>query len=689
MDDGKISVDGYEMRRTRDALYLLALGLVCFCVFCGWLVVESGLFDGPAVPGTGCILLQKTDSAPAAEPNEPNTPAAPEPPGLAADTSVSFGADNAPPATVLLGAADPCTEDPRTGFKFQLELGSQGAGIRRATFSNGDGRGFDDRNPENPHPLVVFSPAMRPDGGRTIAMANGPFVFADHRLQLPLDRLHWKSLGTERSADGSQTARFQATIKIEDTDEPVIRLTKSYTVRPGTYLMDFDIAVENLSQNAEKVSFSMFGPGGLGREAFRTDMRKLVAAFRDLKGQVVSVRLDQKKLRKAGTDPEARRLRVPGAEFLWVAAVNKYFAAILVPRPEQGKDYADWVNRRIGWTHDPDGQPNTGDESIGVDLNIAASTLAAAGQPGSSKTYRFQLYIGPKDKSFFDKNPMYRTLGFVHTIDFIGCCCPAWLIKPLAFGILAIMKAMYSVIGNYGVVIIILVFLVRLVMHPITRKSQVSMSKMQKLAPMAEEIKKKYANNKAEMQKQLMALYREQGASPIMGFLPMLVQMPIWIALWSAVYASIDLRGAAFLPFWMTDLSVPDALVSWPAVTIPLVGWKIESLNLLPILMGVAFYLQQKLMPRQGAAAANPQVAQQQKMMMIMMPLLFPLMLYKAPSGVNLYIMASTFAGVIEQHVIRKHIRQKEQAESQGRVSVTSKTGGKVKKKKPKPFFKT
>jgi YidC/Oxa1 family membrane protein insertase len=165
--------------------------------------------------------------------------------------------------------------------------------------------------------------------------------------------------------------------------------------------------------------------------------------------------------------------------------------------------------------------------------------------------------------------------------------------------------------------------------------------------------------------------------------------MPIWMALWSAVYTSIDLRGAAFLPFWITDLSVPDALIRWPAITLPLLGWQIDSLNLLPILMGVAFYLQQKLMPTQQSAATNPQMAQQQKMMQIMLPLMFPLMLYKAPSGVNLYIMSSTFAGVIEQHVIRKHIRDKEGQEAKGLVAVTSKTGGKVKKKKPKPFFKT
>jgi YidC/Oxa1 family membrane protein insertase len=250
------------------------------------------------------------------------------------------------------------------------------------------------------------------------------------------------------------------------------------------------------------------------------------------------------------------------------------------------------------------------------------------------------------------------------------------------------MKWMYGFIANYGVVIIILVFLMRLAMHPVTKKSQVSMNRMTKLAPKAEEIKKKYANNKAEMNKHLMALYREQGASPVMGMLPMIVQMPIWIALWSAVYTGIELRGAPFLPFWITDLSAPDALVRFSTVTVPLLGWKIDSLNLLPILMGVAFYLQQKLMPTQATAATNPQVAQQQKMMMLMLPVLFPLMLYKAPSGVNLYIMASTFAGVIEQHVIRKHIQEKEQAEEKGLVAATKKTGGKTKKKKPKPFYK-
>jgi len=90
----------------------------------------------------------------------------------------------------------------------------------------------------------------------------------------------------------------------------------------------------------------------------------------------------------------------------------------------------------------------------------------------------------------------------------------------------------------------------------------------------------------------------------------------------------------------------------------------------------------------QTSAQSNPQMAQQQKMMLIMMPLMFPLMLYHGPSGVNLYIMSSIGAGVIEQMVIRKHLREREEIEAQGMVPVTAKTGGKLKKKKPKPMFK-
>ncbi len=685
--------------------------LICFVVFCGWLVVESGIdsrLRGNDKEGIGqpCILLQQTTANGKPEMVDLLIKSEDHQEMSAVTTFEAYGGSA---ETIKLGSIDPAS-----GFMYELELSTKGAAVGKAAFS-----GFDDRDYKDPKPLVILSPVKPANGAEVLSMANREFVFVQEELQLQLQDLHFKSYGVEKDYDGSETARFEAIIKTS-AGEPVVKLLKTYKVSLDSYLLDCSVAVENLADSMLKYRFNMAGPTGLGREAFRTDMRKIVGGFVTSGGEIVSSRKEiqgrflskkpglkdatlkyeeaKRSGRQAQIEQAKENLRIGqnlptryrSAHSLWVAATNKYFAAILIPVPDEGKDYCDWVADKLGWFCNPDGdkKADSGDETVGLDLKIASNTLAPAGQVDSAKIYNFQLYVGPKDKSLFDKNELYRTMGFVQTIDFMACCCPASIISPLAFGILAIMKWMYAFIHNYGVVIIILVFLMRLIMHPITKRSQVSMSKMGTLAPKTEEIKKKYANNKAEMNKQMMALYKKQGASPIIGFLPMMVQMPIWIALWSAVYSSIDLRGAAFLPFWITDLSVPDALVRFSTITLPLLKWNIESLNLLPILMGVAFFLQQKLMPSQSAASANPQVAQQQKMMMIMLPLMFPLMLYKAPSGVNLYIMASTFAGVFEQYVIRKHIREKEQTESKGLVSVTSKTGGKRKKKKPKPFYK-
>jgi YidC/Oxa1 family membrane protein insertase len=590
----------------------------------------------------------------------------------AAET-VTLGANNAPAKTITLGSIDP-----NSGFKFQLELVSKGAAINKATFSE-----FSDCNNKNPKPLVILSPLKQPDGSEIASMANMGFIFTDLQIQLNLDKLQWVSFDGQTAPDGSQSARFEATIKLS-TNNPVIKITKIYRIYPKSYQIDCNLAVENMSLDEQKVQFNMAGAMGLGRDDTRSDTRKAVAGFKNSKGEITSQKIDISKLHKAKTTDDLQLVK--GSDiFLWAAVVNKYFCAIVVPLPDKGKSVCNWIVEKSGQFYNPDRDPkaDTGDETLGLNFKIAPAIVAA----GASQQYNFQIYLGPKDNQLFSKNERYRNLGFVHTIDFMACCCPISLIQPLSLGILQSMEWMHRYIPNYGIVIIILVFIIRIVIHPLTKHSQVAMSKMQKLGPRVEEIKKKYANNKTELNKQVMALYKEQGASPIMGFLPMLVQMPIWIALYSAIYSSIALRGAAFLPFWITDLSAPDALFRFKAITLPLFG-RLDSFNFLPILMGLAFYFQQKMMPAPQTTSTSPQLAQQQKMMMVMMPLMFPLMLYTAPSGLNLYIMASTFAGVIEQYIIKKHIREKEENEAQGLVAATSKTGGKVKKKKPKPFFK-
>lgn len=669
---------------------VVLLVLAGFLLLCAGLIVDSGFLRTAHASGTpstdvaqtqnrGAILLQQTTevpppAAPAAKPPEPNQ--APPAPQLQPPVGPSLEAEGGPQQQVTLGSTDKAT-----GFRYQLVLDSLGAGIRTATFSE-----YDTRSGTH-EPLVFLSP-VEVDGRTILSLANGALTVNNQR-RLRLDQFSWRSLGRQDLPEGVQTAAFEAQI-VTDANQPVLKLTKTFRLAPKTYMLDCTFTVENLTNTKQTVQYEMTGAAGLEYESLSTDMRKAIAAFKTPQGQVATVRLDVRALAKpAGPEGHVLRPRSTGEGFLWAAAVNRYFAAIVVPVPAEPNGTVNWIADAAGTYHAPEAGHEPQTNSIGVQLASTEIVLNPAGQPDSTRAFPFQAYVGPKDKGIFDRTAEYRRLGFVQTIDFMACCCPASIISPLAFGILAVMKWMYFVIPNYGVVIIILVLLMRLVLHPVTRYSQVSMSKMSKLAPRAEEIKKKYGNNKAEMNKKLMELYREQGASPIMGMLPMFIQMPIWIALWSAIYTSIALRGAPFLPVWITDLSLPDAIVSWTPIAMPVFG-SIHSLNLLPILMGVAFYLQQKIMPMQppANAATNPQMAQQQKIMNFLLPLMMPLVLYNAPSGVNLYIMTSTFGGVVEQYFIKKHIKEKEEQEAQGQISATSKTGGKVKKKKPKPFFR-
>ena len=657
---------------------LLSMVVLAFVAFCAWLVVDL-LRHGNCPTHGPCILLQQT--VPTPPPTQPALQQAQTTPAvgpIASSYTVRGGGSE--PAITWLGSSDKAT-----GFKFELMLTAKGAAIQEAIFNE-----HDQREARLGEKLILLSPASidaRDARRQALSLASKHLVLVEQRQQMRLDQLIWELMDRQRSARGGHIVSFEATVTDQD-QIPVLKLVKTYRVEPDSYLFECDISVSNLSDSNQTVRMGIVGPTGLKKEAFRGDMRKVVAAFRNERGGVDAERVEIKHLKKANGRKQIDSPSGNADSLLWTASVNKYFAAIVVPVP--GTDGSVGLrNAGTAVFYNPDGdlKKDSGTETIGFDLETSDTLLAPVGQAGSTKTHQFQIYLGPKDKGLFDRNKQFQELGFVETIDFMSCCCPAGIINPLTFGILWFMKFLYGWIPNYGLVIIILVALVRLALHPVTKKSQISMHKMSKLAPRAEEIKKKYGNNKTEMNKQMMALYKEQGASPIMGFLPMMLQMPIWIALWSAVNASVDLRGEGMLPFWITDLSMPDALFPL-GIWLPFGLAPIESFNLLPLLMGVAFYAQQKMMPTQAAAAANPQMAQQQKMMQIMMPILFPLMLYTVPSGVNLYIMTSTFAGVIEQKIIRKHLKEKEETDAVGLVAVTSKTGGKVKKKKPKPLYK-
>jgi YidC/Oxa1 family membrane protein insertase len=212
------------------------------------------------------------------------------------------------------------------------------------------------------------------------------------------------------------------------------------------------------------------------------------------------------------------------------------------------------------------------------------------------------------------------------------------------------------------------VVVVRLLLHPITKKSTISMQSMGKMGPEMERLRKKYGDNKEELNKAMMQFYKTQGVTPILGCLPMFLQMPIWIALWSMLQNTFELRQAPFFYglTWIHDLSQPDHLITF-SHPVHILFFTIDGLNLLPIILGGVYFLQQKYTPR--PPAATPEQEKQQKMMQ-WMSLLFPLFLYTGPSGLNLYIATSSGIGILEQKRIRDHINRQQEAEKAGKVLV-------------------
>ncbi|MCL4693836.1 MAG: membrane protein insertase YidC, partial [Candidatus Hydrogenedentes bacterium] len=217
-----------------------------------------------------------------------------------------------------------------------------------------------------------------------------------------------------------------------------------------------------------------------------------------------------------------------------------------------------------------------------------------------------------------------------------------------AIKLLALLNWFHGIIPNYGIAIILLTVLVRTAMFPLTIKQMRSMKRMQLLAPEMEKIKQECGEDPQEMNRRMMEMYKERGVNPLGGCFPMLLQLPVFIALYRMLWSSYELRGAPFV-LWINDLSEPDRLLRVPVLeNIPFVGEHIQYLNVLPILCAVAMIVSTKLMPMSGPMQ-NPQ----QKAMMTIMPIFFSLICYSFAAGLNLYILTSTVLGIAQNRLIR------------------------------------
>lgn len=299
----------------------------------------------------------------------------------------------------------------------------------------------------------------------------------------------------------------------------------------------------------------------------------------------------------------------------WIAFKNKYYAIIAKP---------DFYSKGV-FTKNIAGEPALG--FIVEDDKIT---------PRETKVYKINFYVGPMEIKELEK----LDIGFTKVLNF-------GFLTSISLVLLSILQFFYSFLRNYGVSILFLTFCINLFLYPLTFKSLKSMQKLQELQPHMEKIRQENKNNPTKMNKEIMELYRKYKVNPMGGCLPMILQMPIFIALYNTLSRSVELKNAHFL--WIKDLSMPDAFFPL-SFSIPLLG---NTINLLPILMIGAMILQQKI----SQTSTGSSQSEQQKLIANIMPVMFGFIFYSLPSGLVLYWLTSTLVTSSMQFVMFKKVQ--------------------------------
>ncbi len=448
--------------------------------------------------------------------------------------------------------------------------------------------------------------------------------------------LQSRTFKTTLSPDGKQI-QFTTRITLDEQTGESVAVTKTVTFVDDKYHMGVRIDVANLSKHNITPTYTLSAGTGIVLQDKKRPRLEAVAGKLKSEANIEVARMSVRKLAKGEPIPIAK---CESWDIAWAGVQDKYFAAVLMPDKYAVPNAAQailWgfkdesLFAELQAKHDRSAQRNS--ENVAAALRMAMPML----QAGERASQQFVFFAGPKKQSVLALYPGLTNLpsyGWFSGISKI---------------LLALLKGIYAIIPNYGVAIILLTFCVRLCLHPLSRKSQISMHKMQKLQPKINELKEKYKNNKRKQSEEQMKLFREHGANPMSGCLPMFFQIPVFFALFRALDLAIELRQTPFV-LWINDLSQPDTLMKLP-FPIPLLG---TNLNVLPIVMCLTMFIQQRMMPR----PADPNQAQQQKMMMYFMPFFFGFICYNMPSGLTLYWFTSTLLGIVEQKIIKAQLNK-------------------------------
>jgi len=378
-----------------------------------------------------------------------------------------------------------------------------------------------------------------------------------------------------------------------------LEIEKTFVFDQNNYLMDLFVTVKNPTTQPLQGSPQLNQvnvPFQQGKSAVNRFMFSGPAAY--LNGE-----LEEYKAKEFKEGP----LSVQGG-FDWVAYEGTYFMCAVLP---EEKKLSTFVMQ--------------GDEDlVRMQLSGALDTL----EPGAEIVYKYHLFYGPKKLS------LMQEIGFNldKSVNF------GWF-DIIARPTLSLLNFFYGFLNNYGLAIIFVTIIFKAVFWPITQKGLKSMKNMQKLQPKMVKIKEKYKDDPTTMNREVMNLYKTYKVNPLGGCLPMVLQIPVFFALYKVLLQCIELRHAPFM-LWITDLSAPDRL--WIGLDIPYLG----GLPVLTLLMGASMFLQQKLTP----TTADPTQAK----IMMMLPVVFTFMFLNFASGLVLYWFINNLLSILQQQLINR-----------------------------------
>ena len=422
------------------------------------------------------------------------------------------------------------------------------------------------------------------------------------------------------NAERSYTLKGNESITITAVHElaPGSAIVKTFTISGNSYACTAEVELQNMEQFMPQRTYDITWKGGLKfQEQNSVDESNTAIALTSVNGTIDEFDATE----------YAQPTSVQSAgEINFIATRTKYFVAAIIPQKKDPNAIAFMEGVK-------EGAPNEG--------NLEKYSLAYRNRyKGGIQKDAFTIFIGPQ---------VYDTLqayGLEKTINFGTFYGVKWLVAPIGeYVILPTLSFLHTFIANYGIVIILFSFLMKIVLQPFSASQMKSMQKMKAVQPLLQKVQEKYKDDRTEISKETMKIYSEYGINPAGGCLPMIMQMPILISLWSVLGSWMDIRHQHFFG-WISDLSAPDVILDL-GFKLPL--FQVDKLSGLALLMGIAMFIQQKM------TVTDPN----QKSMVYIMPIMFIFMFSGFPSGLNVYYFIFTVLGILQQVWITKFSKKK------------------------------